>query len=157
MLASVKRRWLVLLAVALAPSSAASGAIARSTADQPDDSGLPQIHLMYVVPSDGVDRGFDVNGTIVDSTASWEGWLAGQTGGRSVRLDTYLGQPDVTFARLPQNDSQIASNGPRMRASTRSAGPSSNFGGGARGGARSVGVTSQPSAENPRVKFPAPA
>ncbi|HMC72657.1 MAG TPA: hypothetical protein VKJ07_26115, partial [Mycobacteriales bacterium] len=111
----MKRRWLVLLAVALAPSSAASGAIARSTADQPDDSGLPQIHLMYVVPSDGVDRGFDVNGTIVDSTASWEGWLAGQTGGRSLRLDTYLGQPDVTFARLPQSDSQIASNGPSVR------------------------------------------
>ena len=37
---------------------------------------------MYVIPSDGVDRSFDVNDTIVNSTAAWESWLSDQTGSR---------------------------------------------------------------------------
>ena len=70
---------------------------------------------MYVVPSDGMDRSFDVNDTIVNSTAAWESWLSDQTGGRRIRLDTYFGQPDITFARLSQTDAQLAAYGPSIR------------------------------------------
>jgi len=70
---------------------------------------------MYVVPSDGMDRSFDVNDTIVNSTAAWESWLSDQTGGRRIRLDTYLGQPDITFARLSQTDAQLAAYGASIR------------------------------------------
>ena len=31
-------------------------ALQRATSDRPDDTSLPQIHLMYVLPSDGADR-----------------------------------------------------------------------------------------------------
>jgi hypothetical protein len=93
------------LALAVVPCAQA---LERATTDRPDDTTAPQIHLMYVVPSDGADRGFDVNGTIVDSTMSWERWLAGQTGGLELRLDTFMGQPDVTFVRLPESDAQMA-------------------------------------------------
>ena len=70
---------------------------------------------MYVVPSDGIDRSFDINDTIVNSTAAWESWLGDQTGGRRIRLDTYLGQPDITFARLSQTDAQLAAYGASIR------------------------------------------
>jgi hypothetical protein len=70
---------------------------------------------MYVIPSDGIDRSFDVNDTIVNSTAAWERWLGDQTSGRQIRLDTYLGQPDITFRRLSKTDAQLAAYGASIR------------------------------------------
>ena len=70
---------------------------------------------MYVVPCDGVDRSFDVNGTIVNSTAAWERWLGDQTSDRQIRLDTYLSQLDITFTRLSKTDAQLAAYGASIR------------------------------------------
>src|SRR6185436_12408104 len=36
----------------------------RQNADQPDDFSGYQVHVMYVLPSDGVDRNLDTNGTL---------------------------------------------------------------------------------------------
>jgi hypothetical protein len=36
----------------------------RSLSDLPDDTAAPQIHIVYVVPRDGVDRQLDQNGTL---------------------------------------------------------------------------------------------
>lgn len=95
-----ERRWqrrllLVLLGAVLAAlgasfASVLAGAspLARSTVDRPDDSPEPQIHVLYVLPSDRGDRELDTNGTLESSVAAFQRWLAGQTGGRVLRLDT---------------------------------------------------------------------
>jgi hypothetical protein len=67
--------------------------------------------LIYALPSDGVDRAFDTDGSIQNSADAYQRWLSGQTGGRALRLDTFQGSLDVTFHRLQQTDSQIAARG----------------------------------------------
>jgi hypothetical protein len=70
---------------------------------------------MYVLPSDGTDRALDTNGTLEASTANWETWLRGQTGGPGLRLDTYQGSLDITFYRAAETDAQLAANGAFVR------------------------------------------
>ena len=79
--------------------------------DLPDDVTGDQVHVMYVLPSDGSDRQLDVNGAITNSIAAWNGWFTAQTGGSRMRLDTFDGVPDVTFVRLPQTDAAVAATG----------------------------------------------
>ena len=81
----------------------------------PDDLSGPQVHVVYAIPADGVDRALDTNGTIAGTVSVWETWLAGQTGGSALRLDTYQGGDDITFVRLPQSDAEIASFGVYVR------------------------------------------
>ena len=81
-------------------SAVASSARDRAVTDMPDEISGPQVHFLYVVPSDGGDRQLDTNGVISASVASWQGWLRGQTGGRGLRLDTYQGELDITFLRF---------------------------------------------------------
>ena len=78
----------------------------RSTVDRADDFVGLQVHVIYAVPSDGIDRAFDTSGGIESSTASYQTWLAGQTGGRALRFDTYQGSLDITFQRLPRPDAE---------------------------------------------------
>ncbi len=87
----------------------------RAFTNRPDQVQGPQVHLIYAVPADGTDRRYDVDGSIASSFATAENWLAGQTGGRRLKLDTYLGQPDVTFVRLPGTDPEYASHGVYIR------------------------------------------
>ena len=105
-----------LLTLTFSPASAgASGALPRATADRPDDRIGPQIHALYVVPSDGQDRQLDTDGTVAASVSSFQGWLRGQTGGKALRADTFQGELDVSFVRLAQNDAAIASSGAFVR------------------------------------------
>jgi hypothetical protein len=92
-------------------------ALPRATSDRPDDFSGKQVHVFYVVPSDGVDRGLDTaaSGGIPSSVASWQAWLKGQTAGRGIRVDTYQGQPDITFFRLAASDAAVASHGAFVR------------------------------------------
>ncbi|MEO8193423.1 MAG: Ig-like domain-containing protein [Gemmatimonadales bacterium] len=87
----------------------------RTTADRPDEVSGNQVHIMYVLPSDGVDRSLDLNQAIVNSVSSFQNWLAGQTGGRELRIDTFDGSVDVTFFRLPRSDAQMISYGAFVR------------------------------------------
>lgn len=88
-----------------------SGAIGyssvRSTKDLTDDTRGYAVHVMYVLPSDGVDHHYDTNGAIARSVSSWEYWLCGQTGGKGLKLDTRKGKLDVTFVRLNATDNAI--------------------------------------------------
>lgn len=106
-------------AIAQESTSTAKGAtletLPRSTADRPDDFPGPQVHVFYVVPSDGADLALDTNGVIAASVASWQAWLRGQTGGRGIRVDTYQGQLDITFFRLATTDAAVAARGPFVR------------------------------------------
>ena len=87
----------------------------RTFSDLPDDSSGNQIHVMYVLPSDGVDESLDTNGALARSVATFQRWLAGQAGGQRLRLDYFRGALDVTFFRMSQTDAQIASTGPYVR------------------------------------------
>ena len=80
-------------------STAASTALPRATEDRPDEVAGEQVHFLYVIPTDAPDEQLDVNGELTNSIARMQAWLAGQTGGPKLRLDTYQGQPDITFVR----------------------------------------------------------
>ena len=99
----------------LLSAGATSAVLPRVTTDRPDDSATPQIHVIYALPSDGVDRALDEQGTLNDSVASWNAWLASQTGGLDLRLDTSNGMLDTTFVRLPESDAQIEARGAFVR------------------------------------------
>ena len=79
----------------------------RVTVDQPDEQVGPQIHVVYAVPAGGVDRGWDVDGTLNRWTTTFNDWLDAQTGGVRLRLDTLNGVLDTTFVQLKETDSQI--------------------------------------------------
>lgn len=71
----------------------------RATRDRPDDFSGPQVHFVYAVPSDGVDRGLDRYGYIETSITVIQEWLA-ENAGSELRIDTHDGRPDITFVRL---------------------------------------------------------
>lgn len=87
----------------------------RSMSDRADDDSGYQIHVMYVVPSDGVDRGLDTNGKLNVSVCAFQKWLIGQTGGAGLRLDTSQDSLDITFLRLSRSNQEIARHGDRAR------------------------------------------
>ena len=108
------------VAVAAGAPAAASVAYAlrvlpRATANRTDETALARYHLMYVLPSDGVDRNLDTDGTIARTVSSWERWYVGQTSGRYLRLDASDGAPDITFYRLARTDAQMTSYGDFLR------------------------------------------
>jgi hypothetical protein len=87
----------------------------RATQDRPDEVPGSQVHVMYVLPSDGGDRQLDLNGTLANTVGSFQTWLAGQTGGRQLRTDTYRGAVDITFFRLGRSDALMKSYGAFVR------------------------------------------
>ena len=87
----------------------------RLTVDQPDEVAGYQIHVLYVLPSDGIDRNLDTMGTLNISVAAFRQWFIGQTGGPALRFDTYQGALDVTFYRLSRSNAEIASYGAFVR------------------------------------------
>jgi hypothetical protein len=84
---------------------------ARSESDRPDEVEGAQVHVIYAVPSDGADRGLDVETAIHYTVASFQNWLASKTGGIAVRMDTYQGALDVSFFRLKSTDAEVKSRG----------------------------------------------
>jgi hypothetical protein len=107
-------RRLVLVAATLACAALAplaSAALPRATADRPDDTPGAQVHFVYAVASDQADRALDTDGTLDASIAAIQTWLRGQTGGQGLKVDTYQGQPDITFVRLPSPDATYATDG----------------------------------------------
>ena len=92
-----------------------AGPVGRRTEDAADDLGGKQVHLVYAIPWDGDDRELDLDGTIAESVGVAQTWLAGQTGGRSFRVDTVNGEPDITFFQLARTDEELADEGPFVR------------------------------------------
>ena len=78
----------------------------------PDDISGPQVHFLYVVPSDGADGQLDTNGTMEQSITRIERWLVKQTVNQGLRVDTYNGVPDITFVRLRHTDAQATATVP---------------------------------------------
>ena len=95
----------------------------RALVDRPDDVTGPQIHVVYAVASDGEDLQLDRSPSspqyrrltyrnqgrvsIHLSFRTIQEWLAEQIG-QQLRLDTYRGEIDVSFVRLPFTETEIA-------------------------------------------------
>jgi hypothetical protein len=87
----------------------------RAASDLPDDFPGYQIHVMYVLPSDGVDEELDLNGAIATSVSAFQNWFSSQTGGQKLRMDTFGGALDITFWRLSTDEVTLASAGVFIR------------------------------------------
>jgi len=87
----------------------------RSTLDRPDDSNLPQVHLIYMIPANGTDRGLDTNGSIRTAVESISNWFTQESGGLKLRWDTYGGDLDITFHRLSASEQLITAFGAFVR------------------------------------------
>jgi hypothetical protein len=97
------------LAFAAAGGAGSLRALDRAATDRPDEAVGPQVHLVYAVPSDGSDAALDSNGTLGAWLAGFNDWLAQQSGGTRVRIDTFQGVADVSFLRLPQSTAELSS------------------------------------------------
>ena len=97
--------------VGVPAADARPSALERVFGDRPDEAVGPQIHLVYAVPSDAKDGALDTNGTIGSWMAAFNDWFAASTGGVRLRVDTFAGQPDVTFLKLPETDAALAAQG----------------------------------------------
>ena len=79
----------------------------RSLVDRPDEVAGPQVHAVYVIPNDGLDENMDRHGRIGWSLNTSVDFLTYKLG-RRLRVDTYNGEPDVTFLRLEENASELS-------------------------------------------------
>jgi hypothetical protein len=85
----------------------------RATEDRPDVNGLSSLHVIYMVPADGVDEELDLDGTLDAAMASMNAWFLRETPGRQLRLDVF-GFPngsaalDVTFVRGEKTQAEYA-------------------------------------------------
>lgn len=84
---------------------------ARSSLDRPDQVTGPQVHVLYVVPSDGEDRQLDLDGTLQRSVASFHAWFNQRSNGLAFLFDTIDGFLDITFLRLSQTDAELIASG----------------------------------------------
>jgi hypothetical protein len=109
------RRSLLALVCAGVFAAPADAALPRSATDRLDEVRGPQIHVVYAVPADGADRRLDESGALEGSVGSFQAWLAAETGGANLRLDTYQGSLDVSFFRLAATDAAVASRGAFVR------------------------------------------
>jgi hypothetical protein len=78
----------------------------------PDEISGPQVHFLYIVPSDGADGQLDTNGGMEQSIARIERWFVTHADKQGLRVDTYNGVPDITFVRLPHSGAQATATNP---------------------------------------------
>ncbi|HEX9800218.1 MAG TPA: hypothetical protein VGC00_08630 [Thermoanaerobaculia bacterium] len=84
----------------------------RATADRLDDGGLSSLHVIYMVPADGVDEELDLDGTLDAAVESMNAWFVRETPGRQMRLDTWSfgnsSSLDITFVRGEKTQAEYA-------------------------------------------------
>jgi len=95
----------VLLSSVVSPVSSAAS-LERSLIDRPDEVIGYQIHLIYVVPSDGSDEQRDLNGQIDSWVKESQAWLQKNLGHQLI-FDTFQGQADVTFMKSKYSSTQL--------------------------------------------------
>ena len=89
--------------------------VVRAVTDRPDEVTGNQVHALYVVPSDGVDRQLDTSPSLATSIEAWSQWIPRKLGGVRLRLDTADGKPDITFVRLARSNAELAATGEFIR------------------------------------------
>ena len=108
------RSTLVLLLVYVVAGGAPTGATAldRAVEDRPDEQLGPQVHVVYVTSADGPDRSFDTSGQIATSVSTWNNWFRQHADGAALRIDTFNGEPDISFLRLGRTGQQVIDSDP---------------------------------------------
>ncbi len=82
----------------------------HSYTDRPDDfPGLYQFHVLYVVTEDFKYTTRDLDGSINEQIRLVNEWFSGQTDGKTMRMDTYRDQLDITFVILPVTEAELFS------------------------------------------------
>jgi hypothetical protein len=92
-----------------------SSGCTHQTTDRLDDWRGPQVHFIYALPSDLLDRCLDTDGPIEASISNFQTWLLGETDGRRLEVDTFSGLYDITFHRFSETDAEMASHGINLR------------------------------------------
>lgn len=69
------------------------------------------VHLVLMLPSDGIDPGLDTNGVIETFWTVIQNWVINQTGGKMLPEDIFGGRPDITLVRAARPDTEFASQG----------------------------------------------
>ncbi len=73
----------------------------RSIYDRTDDyAGKYQVHVVYALFDGDKDLSRDTDGSIARSVQLANDWFTQQTGGSSLRFDTYQGELDITFVQF---------------------------------------------------------
>ena len=70
--------------------------------------------MIYAVPADGADRELDLDGSLEVSVTVFNRWLREQTPGRSLRIDTFQGRPDISFYRSPKTSAELLAAGNQL-------------------------------------------
>lgn len=85
----------------------------RWLTDQPDlFPDEYQVHVIYAVPTDGVDNRFDVDGTLAASIGISNRFFRDASGAKEIRYDLAIdGSLDVTFVDLPNAGADYAREG----------------------------------------------
>lgn len=82
----------------------------RSLVDRPDDFSGPRVHVFYAVPKGATDAQLDLGSRIPYSVGAINRWLEGQIG-RKVKFDTFQGNLDIQFVRLPMTAAEYTAMG----------------------------------------------
>ena len=90
----------LLLASAERARAGDASTLERSTVDRPDDIQGPQVHAIYVLASDSVDQASDTDGLIATYISKFQSGLASVNDGVRLRIDSFQGEPDISFYRL---------------------------------------------------------
>ena len=95
------------------PSPTPSPLGERSFADRPDDVDGPQVHFVYLLPSDTDDLEIDTNGSMRRSITAIQDWLSDESDGYSLRVDTFQGEIDVSFIRIDKTQFEVFNENPK--------------------------------------------
>ncbi|NTX66882.1 hypothetical protein HUA74_40160 [Myxococcus sp. CA051A] len=77
----------------------------RATGDRADGTTDYKVKILYVVPSDGVDRALDTSGALCRSVQAQYSWFTSQTtNGAALRYDVSGSVLDIQFVRLSKTD-----------------------------------------------------
>jgi hypothetical protein len=80
----------------------------RSFYDRPDDQpGQYQFHVIYALFKDQDDYERDLDNSIAKSIKLANGWFDEQSGGSTLRFDTYQGELDVTFVQFDKTAREV--------------------------------------------------
>lgn len=120
---SSSRRWRTVFIVVLLAGSVAWGCEPeraagpvppigqRSSFDRPDEIVGAQIHLIYAVCEDcedwGLDRGLEPDDLIEELVSRAQAWFERESGGATLRLDTFGGRLDITYVPIPGRDADL--------------------------------------------------
>ncbi|MBI2009274.1 hypothetical protein HYS84_02590 [Candidatus Saccharibacteria bacterium] len=87
-----------------------SQVLERSTVDRPDDITGEQVHFIYAAPKDRTDLTGDTDGRVdrIIDDAQYFLDTRGEEGLR-LRVDTYQGQPDISYMQLDKTQAEISS------------------------------------------------